>query len=92
MNDLYNYIKTGATMKKLLAVIAGITLFVTSGCAILEDHKDQIHSAVVELVQTKGADAAYQYLDKLEEQGRIGSANAQDLRKLIPQIIEKLKQ
>lgn len=79
-------------MKTFLAVIAGITLFITSGCAILEEHKDQIRSAVVELVQTKGADAAYQYLDKLEAQGRIGSANADDLRKLIPQVIEKLKQ
>lgn len=75
-----------------LSIFSAMVLFITSGCAILEEHKDQIRSAVVELVQTKGADAAYQYLDKLEAQGRIGSANAEDLRKLIPQVIEKLKQ
>ena len=40
----------------------------------------------------KGQDAAVQYIDKLVEDGRLGATNAEDIKAVIPQGIEKVKE
>lgn len=70
------------------ALLAGLA----AGCGMLRDHKDEIHAAIIELVETKGRDAATAYVDKLVEEGKLGAANAEKIKSAIPQDIDKLKE
>ena len=63
----------------------------TSGC-VNQEHRAEIVEAVVRLIETEGQDAAIRYLDQLVADGRLGSANAEDIKTVIPQGIEKLKE
>ena len=71
----------------LAAIIAAAV-----GCSILQDHRDEIHAAIIEYVETKGQDAAIDYIDKLVTEGKLGAANAEKIKAAIPQGIEKLKE
>ena len=63
------------------------------GCVWFSDEKrEEIKDKIVELIETKGQDAAVQYIDKLVEDGRLGATNAEDIKAVIPQGIEKVKE
>ena len=63
------------------------------GCAWFSDEKrEEIKDKIVELIETKGQDAALEYIDKLVEDGRLGATNAEDIKAAIPQGIEKVKE
>ena len=83
-----------------IAALAGVILLLifalalasaTSGC-VNQEHRAEIVEAVVRLIETEGQDAAIRYLDQLVVEGRLGAANAEDLKAMIPQGIEKLKE
>ena len=63
----------------------------TSGC-VSEERRAEIAEQVVRLIETEGQDAAIRYLDQLVADGRLGAANAEDLKTMIPQGIEKIKE
>ena len=71
--------------------LAAIILMLT-GCAIMQDQRDEIRAAIIEYVETKGQAAAIDYIDKLVEDGKLGATNAEKIKAAIPQGIEKLKE
>lgn len=87
------------TKPKILTEIAALcsaALLVTlAGCLNTdqrEDIRDYAHSAILEYVETRGQEAAVEYIDQLVAEGKLGSANAEKLKEAIPQGIEKLKE
>ena len=75
----------------LLLIFALVLASATSGC-VSEERRAEIAEQVVRLIETEGQDAAIRYLDQLVADGRLGAANAEDLKTMIPQGIEKLKE
>ena len=61
------------------------------GC-VSDEQRAEIREKIVELIENDGKDAAIQYIDKLVEDGRLGAANAADIKAAIPQGIEKVKE
>ena len=84
--------KERKTFKPALPVIVAAILLLTSGCNLIADHKSEIHAAILELVEEKGQPAAFDYIDKLVTEGKLGAANAEKLKEAIPQGVEKLKE
>ena len=87
------------TKPKILTEIAALcsaALLVTlAGCLSdeqTEELKDAAHTAILEYVETQGKEKAIEYIDKLVEEGKLGSANAEKIKEAIPLGIEKLKE
>lgn len=79
-------------MKKLSAMLAMAAICVAfAGCGRLQERKSEIHAAIIEVVETKGQEAAVAYVDKLVAEGKLGTKNAEKIKAAIPQGIEKLK-
>lgn len=78
--------------KPALSVIAAALLLLAAGCNLIADHREEIHAAILELVEEKGQPAAVAYIDKLVEQGKLGAANADRIKAAIPQGVDKLKE
>lgn len=92
-------IKTENQIQTTLALFlsALVIAMLAAGCGFFDDVKkqeikDAVHSAIIEFVETKGQQEVYEYIDKLVEEGKLGSANAEKLKAAIPQEIEKLKE
>lgn len=87
--------KENRTMKKTLMML-GVVLLLGFGCKMddtkREELKNKAHTAILEYVQKDGSEKLYAYIDKLVEEGKLGSANAAKLKAAIPQGIEKLKE
>lgn len=77
-------------MKKLL-VIGAVCSVLVAGCGRLQERKNEIHAAIIGVVETKGQEAAVSYVDKLVAEGKLGVKNAEKIKAAIPQGIEKLK-
>lgn len=73
--------------------LVGMILFAGAffGC-ISGEQKEQINAKIIELIETSGQDAAVEYIDKLVEDGRLGAKNAEDIKAVIPQGVEKVKE
>ena len=87
------------TKPKILTEIAAIcsaALLVTlAGCLSdeqTEELRDAAHAAILEYVETQGQEKAIEFIDKLVEEGKLGSANAERIKEAIPAGIEKLKE
>ena len=87
------------TKPKILPEIAAIcsaALLVTlAGCLSdeqTEELRNAAHSAILEYVETQGQEKAVEFIDKLVEEGKLGTANAEKIKAAIPQGIEKLKE
>lgn len=79
-----------------IAALCSAALLVTlAGCLSnnqAEEIRDAAHTAILEYVETRGQEAAVEYIDQLVAEGKLGSANAEKLKEAIPQGIEKLKE
>ena len=78
--------------RPVLPVVAAAILLMVSGCNLIADRKSEIHAAIIKLVEEKGQPAAFDYIDKLVAEGKLGAANAEKLKEAIPQGVEKLKE
>jgi polyhydroxyalkanoate synthesis regulator phasin len=77
-------------MKKLLSVCA-IGIAVTfSGC-LTPQQIEATEQWMVEYIESRGQEQALEYIDKLVAEGRLGSKNAEELKVLIPELVEKIK-
>ena len=91
-------IKTENRIQTALALFlsALVIAMLAAGCffddAKKQEIKDAVHSAIIEFVETKGQQEVYEYIDKLVEEGKLGSANAEKLKAAVPHGIEKLKE
>lgn len=92
-------IKTEKKIQTALALFlsALVITMLAAGCGFFDDAKkqeikDAVHSAIIEFVETKGQKEVYEYIDKLVEEGKLGSSNAERLKAAVPQGIEKLKE
>lgn len=79
-----------------IAALCSAALLVTlAGCLSdeqTEELKNAAHSAILEYVETQGQEKAIEFIDKLVEEGKLGTANAEKIKAAIPQGIEKLKE
>ena len=79
-----------------IAAICTAALLVTlAGCLSdeqTEEMRDAAHTAILEYVETRGQEAAVEYIDQLVADGKLGAANAEKIKEAIPAGIEKLKE
>ena len=79
-----------------IAAICSAALLVTlAGCLSdeqTEELKNAAHSAILEYVETQGQEKAVEFIDKLVEEGKLGTANAEKIKEAIPRGIEKLRE
>lgn len=87
------------TKPKILTEIAAIcsaALLVTlAGCLSdeqTEELRNAAHSAILEYVETKGQEAAVEYIDQLVADGKLGAANAEKIKAAIPLGIDRLRE
>ena len=80
--------------EKVALCTAGL-LLMSAGCLSTdqrEDIRDYAHSAILEYVENRGQEKGIEYIDKLVEEGKLGSANAERIKEAIPAGIEKLRE
>ena len=79
-----------------IAALCSAALLVTlAGCLSnnqAEGIRDAAHTAILEYVETRGQEAAVEYIDQLVAEGRLGAANAEKIKAAIPAGIEKLRE
>lgn len=79
-----------------IAALCSAALLVTlAGCLSnnqAEEIRDAAHTAILEYVETRGQEAAVEYIDQLVADGKLGSANAERIKEAIPAGIEKLRE
>lgn len=79
-----------------IAAICSAALLVTlAGCLSdeqTEELRNAAHSAILEYVETRGQEAAVEYIDQLVAYGKLGAANAAKIKAAIPLGIEKLRE
>ena len=75
----------------LLAVFVVLLMHVTTGC-ITTEQRAEIREKIVQLIETDGQAAAIRYIDELVADGRLGAANAADIKTAIPEGIERVKE
>ena len=87
------------TKPKILTEIAALcsaALLVTlTGCLSdeqTEELRDAAHSAILEYVENQGQEKAVEFIDKLVEEGKLGSANAEKIKEAIPAGIDRLRE
>ena len=80
-------------------VVIGLTvvllLMTTAGCLSddqREELRDAAHTAILEYVENEGQEKALEYIDQLVADGKLGSANAEKIKAVIPEGIEKLRE
>lgn len=77
-------------MKKLLSVCAIGIAMTLSGC-LTPQQLEATEQWLVDYIESRGQQQAVDYIDKLVAEGRIGQKNAEDLKSLIPELVEKIK-
>lgn len=75
----------------LLIVFAMTMMYATTGCITTETGAE-IREKIVQLIETDGQAAAIRYIDDLVAEGRLGAANAAQIKEAIPQGIERIKE
>ena len=77
-------------MKKLLAVCAIGIAMTLSGC-LTPQQIEATEQWLVDYIETRGQQQAVDYIDKLVAEGRLGQKNAEELKAIIPELLEKIK-
>ena len=79
-----------------IAALCSAALLVTlAGCLSnnqAEEIRDAAHTAILEYVETKGQEAAVEYIDQLVAEGRLGATNAEKIKTAIPEGIDHLRE
>lgn len=80
---------------EICAILAISIAVAAAGCLNAEQKeelKNSAHQAIIEYVETRGQEAAVEYIDQLVADGKLGAANAEKIKEAIPLGIEKLKE
>ena len=80
---------------EIVALFTVMLIVTLAGCLSnnqAEELRDAAHSAILEYVETRGQEAAVEYIDQLVADGKLGAANAEKIKEAIPLGIEKLKE
>lgn len=87
------------TKPKILTEIAALCsaaiLVTLAGCLSdeqTEELRDAAHTAILEYVETRGQEAAVEYIDQLVADGKLGAANAEKIKAAIPAGIDRLRE
>lgn len=77
-------------MKKIILgiCIAAAALVGVAGC----DQREAVKTAIVAYIEANGQEKASEFIDRLVADGRLGSANAADIKAALPDGIEKVKE
>lgn len=76
-------------MKHIITLLIAVAaLFALAGCA----SQEAVKTAIVTYLDENGQDMASEFIDKLVADGRLGSANAADIKAALPQGVEKVKE
>lgn len=79
-----------------IAALCSAALLVTlAGCLSdeqTEELRDAAHTAILEYVETRGQEAAVEYIDQLVADGKLGAANAEKIKAAIPAGIDRLRE
>lgn len=67
-------------------------LALQNGCSIWNDHKDEVFQKLIEYAENDGEQKVVEYIDQLVQDGRLGSSNADKLKKALKQGLGKFKQ
>ena len=84
-------------MKKIIGtIVAAGVLLAGTGCSMLSDDQKKeldtaIQTAIIKAVDEKGQKAAEDFVDKLVEEGKLSESTAEQIKKVIPAGIEKVK-
>ena len=80
---------------ELTAIFAATLLLTAAGCLNSEQQqqlKNAAHTAILEYVENEGQARALEYIDKLVEEGKLGSANAEKIKAAVPAGIDRLRE
>ena len=79
-----------------IAALCSIALLVTlAGCLSEEqtiEFRNGAHQVIIEYVENQGQEAALEYIDQLVADGKLGSANAEEIKEAIPAGIDRLRE
>ena len=79
-----------------IAAICSVSLLITlAGCLSdeqTEELRDAAHTAILEYVETRGQEAAVEYIDQLVADGKLGAANAAKIKAAIPLGVDRLRE
>ena len=84
-------------MKKIIgSLMAAALMLAGTGCSLLTDDQKQeldtaIRTAIVKALDERGQKAAEDLVDKLVEEGKLSESTADQIKKVIPAGIEKVK-
>ena len=84
-------------MKKIIGIFCTVGfLLAGAGCGMLTDDQKQeldtaIRTAIIKAIDEKGQKAAEDLVDKLVEEGKLSESTADQIKKVIPAWIEKVK-
>lgn len=80
---------------EIVALFTVMLIVTLAGCLSnnqAEELRDAAHSAILEYVETRGQEAAVEYIDQLVADGKLGASNAEKIKEAIPLGIEKLRE
>ena len=75
--------------------MVALPLMTTVGCLSddqREELRDAAHTGILEYVETQGQEAAVEYIDQLVAAGKLGAANAEKIKAVIPEGIDRLRE
>lgn len=79
-----------------IVALCTVMLIVTLAGCLSNDQTDELrdaaHTAILEYVETRGQEAAVEYIDQLVADGKLGAANAEKIKEAIPLGIDKLRE
>ena len=79
-----------------IVALCTVMLIVTlAGCLSAEQRleiRDSAHTAILEYVENQGTAELTEYIDQLVAEGRLGAANAEKIKTVIPEGIDRLRE
>lgn len=79
----------------VIGLTAALLLMTTAGCLSddqREELRDAAHTAILEYVESEGQEKALEYIDQLVADGKLGAANAEKIKAVIPEGIDRLRE
>ena len=79
-----------------LVVIGMVALLLTTTGCLSDDQREELrdaaHAAILEYVENEGQEKALEYIDQLVAAGKLGAANAEKIKAVIPEGIDRLRE
>ena len=79
----------------LILVLACVTAIVltSAGCSMFTmEQKKDAQELVMVYLETYGQDKVIEYIDNLVAEGRMGYKTAEDIKAMIPELLERIRQ